>query len=189
MRSTLRQFEALRNNVPSSPKEALPFPDDWFDLPAESLADFGAMYYLMSLSPFNNQRSLAQITAQLEPALRLGQYRIFRSNGYPRAFITWAGLDKAAEMGFAVDHRSLKPAEWNSGPSIWLIDFVAPFGQIDQIISTLDRNPDISRLRTLWHNKPATRHRIVEWVRHAPDGQIRMKSFGIGQFKKLLEVG
>lgn len=176
-------------DAPDTPQTALPFPDDWFDLPSGTFADFGAMYYLMSLTPFNRNRSLAQVTAQLEPPLRLGQYRLFRSNGFPRAFVTWAGLDPKAEMRFAVTNQALAPQDWNSGSSIWLVDFIAPFGQVEQMIPMLIRNPSISRVRTLWHNKPGTRRRVVEWNRTDPLPDIRMKSYGVNQFEKQLREG
>ncbi|MCP5072678.1 MAG: toxin-activating lysine-acyltransferase [Rhodobacteraceae bacterium] len=187
LNKTMRNFATLRNPgfVPNSGASA--FPADWFDLSPKILADFGALYYLASLSPFNRDRSLAAITAQLEPPLRLKQYRIFRSKGYPRAFITWAGMSPAHERDFAVDHQPIAPHMWNSGTSKWLIDFVAPFGQIDQIVPLLTRNPNETRVRTVWHNKTGTRRRIVEWSRPEPDDPVAVKSYGVGQFTKLVD--
>ena len=186
VKATMQHFDVLRQSGFEASKRRQQFPDDWFDFPPNLMADFGAMYFLSSLSKFNRDRSLAQITNQLESPLRLGQYKVFRSNGYPRAFITWAGLNKAAERQLAVDHQALTPFQWNSGRSTWLIDFVAPFGQIEQIVPMLTRNDDINRLRTLWHNRKGTRARIVEWWRPFQGGQILVKSYGTGQFNKLL---
>ncbi len=183
---TMRNFASLRNPGFDTNPDAPPFPLDWFDLEQEVLADFGAMYYLSSLSKFNRDRSLASMTAQLEPPLRLNQYKIFRSNGFPRAFITWAGMSPEDEHGFAVDHLPIEPHQWNSGTSKWLIDFVAPFGQIDQIVPQLTRNPKETRVRTVWHNRTGTRRRIVEWSRPKPDDPVAIRSYGVGQFAKLL---
>ena len=187
LNKTLRNFASLRNPGFEPNSSAQPFPTDWFDLKPEVLADFGALYYLMSLSKFNRDRSLEQITAQLEPPLRLNQYLILRSNGFPRAFITWAGLDPASEHRFAVAHRGIEPHEWNSGQSKWLIDFVAPFGQFDQIVSILAQNKSETRVRTMWHNKTGTRRRIVEWNRPKDTEDIYVKSYGVGQFATLLQ--
>ncbi|EBA05043.1 putative toxin-activating protein [Rhodobacteraceae bacterium HTCC2150] len=187
VKATMQHFDVLRDAGFEPSKNKTRFPNDWFDFPPNIMADFGAMYFLASLSKFNRDRSLAQITNQLESPLRLGQYKIFRSNGCPRAFITWAGLDKEAERQFAIDHQPLNPFQWNSGRSTWLIDFVAPFGHIDQMIPQMTRNNDINRLRTLWHNKKGTRARVVEWWRPFEGGHILVKSYGMGQFSNLLK--
>ncbi|MEZ5913049.1 MAG: toxin-activating lysine-acyltransferase [Paracoccaceae bacterium] len=127
IRTTLRHFATLRKNPDSAVGTA--FPKGWFDLPDALWADLGAMFYLTALTGFHRGRSLADALTMLEPPLRLGQYRVFRTpDGQPRAFVSWAGLSAAAERWFAVEHMPLRPEDWNSGPSKWLIDAVAPFG-------------------------------------------------------------
>ncbi len=113
VRATLRHFDFHRQSIAHGGQSDLPFPDDWFDLPPAVLADFGAMCYLAALTRYHNRRSLQDILRDFEPALRLGQYRIFYAGGFPRAFITWAGLSAAAEYQLAVDHVALEPHEWN----------------------------------------------------------------------------
>lgn len=124
--------------------------------------DLGAMMYLCALSPFNRQRALPQALAQVETPLRLGQYKIFRSGGYPRAFVTWAGLTRDAEYRFAVDHHPLRPEDWNAGDSTLVVDLVTPFGHVAQVLQQLAANPQQTRVRALWHNRPGTRYRILE---------------------------
>ncbi len=187
VRATMRHFAELRAAGPDNPRFGAAFPIDWFDLPADFLSDFGSLFYLASLTRYHRPRSLHDLFACFEPPLRLGQYKLFRSGGHPRAAITWAGLSPQAEYAFAVDHKALRPEDWNSGPSLWLVDFVAPFGHIDQIVPLLAQNPDVLRVRTMWHNRPGTRYRIVEWSRAAPDAPITTRSYGVGQFKRLLK--
>lgn len=186
-RATMRHFAELRESGPLPSSSARPFPKDWFDLPEPFLADFGSLFYLAALTRYHRPRPLYDLFACFEPPLRLGQYKLFRSNGHPRAAITWAGLSPQAEYRFAVDHKPLGPEDWNSGTSHWLVDFIAPFGHLDQIVPLLTQNPDVLRLRTLWHNKPGTRYRIVEWSRASADDRIDIRSYGVGQFKRLLK--
>ncbi|QBY02435.1 toxin-activating lysine-acyltransferase [Rhodophyticola sp. CCM32] len=188
-RATMRHFAELRSSGPDQGTSQIPFPKDWFDLPQDVLADFGALVFLASLTDYHRLRQLSDLFTSFEPPLRLGQYKVFRSNGYPRAVITWAGLGPEQEYGFAVDHKPLRPEDWNSGTSPWLIDFIAPFGHIDQIVPHLTENPDLLHVRTLWHNKPGTRYRIVEWSRPAGEAEVRVKSYGVGQFKRFLNGG
>jgi len=188
-RATMRHFAELRSSGPDRAASSKPFPKDWFDLPEPVMADFGALFFLASLTNYHRARELSDVFAGFESPLRLGQYKIFRSNGYPRAAITWAGLGPEQEYNFAVEHKPLRPEDWNSGASPWLIDFIAPFGHIDQIVPHLSENPDLVHVRTLWHNKLGTRYRIVEWSRPAGEEDVRVRSYGVGQFKRFLKGG
>ncbi|MDZ7906700.1 MAG: toxin-activating lysine-acyltransferase [Cypionkella sp.] len=187
VRATLRHFDFHRASIADGGDNPVPFPDDWFDLPPSVLADFGAMMYLAALTRYHMRRNLQDIFLSFEPALRLGQYKLLYSNGFPRAFITWAGLSAAAEHKFAVDHIGLCPQDWNSGHSIWLVDLIAPFGHIDQIVPLLGSNQQANRVRTLHHNADGSRFRVVEWARAAPDDPYNVRSYGQGQFKTLLQ--
>lgn len=185
--ATLRHFSTLRQAGIGPSRNKTPFPDGWFDLPQNLWADFGAMFYLTALTGFHRSRTLAKVLAMLEPPLRLGQYKMFRSvNQQPRAFITWAGLSRDAERWFAVNHMPLRPEDWNSGPSKWLINFVAPFGHIEQIVPALTANPNETCVRTLWHNRAGDRYRIVQWSRAPGETKVDVSSFGVGQFSRMI---
>lgn len=186
IRKSLRHLSELQRQIPSSGEAKRRFPDGWFDLPERQLADLGAMFFLASMSPFHRPRTMAQTIASLEPPLRLKQYHIFRSNGYPRAFLTWAGLNPEAEKDFAVDRTHLRPDQWNSGSSKWVIDLVSPFGHIEQVIRQLQKSEKANRVRTLWHNRAGTRARVIEWERPAAGQDITVQSYGHSQFEKLL---
>ncbi|MCZ4353769.1 toxin-activating lysine-acyltransferase [Roseovarius aestuarii] len=185
MRKSLRHLDALRNVGRQDSGTGVPFPEGWFDLPESTLTDLGAMALLTSLNRAHANLTMPQVMAQIEVPLRLKQYRIFRSGGYPRAFVTWAGLSDGAERRFALQHRPLKPQDWNSGTSTWVVDFVAPFGHVADVLSKL-QSVQTPRVRTLWHNKTGTRYRIMEWSREKPGQDISVRSFGVGQFAKHL---
>lgn len=186
LRVTLRHLATLRD---AQHESTPPYPEGWFDLPDRQLADLGAMFFLISLSKYHKKRPLAQIYANLDPPLRLSQYKIFLSNGHPRAFVTWAGLDQACEMRFAIDQIPLRKEQWNSGTSLWVVDLAAPFGHLDEVIKMMAANRQTNRLRTLWHNKEGTRARVIEWTRHSPDEDIAVTSYGKSQFANLLRNG
>ena len=64
----------------------------WFDISPENYADLGAMLYLSALTNTHNKRTLTQAVYAYETPWRLKQYHIFRQNGFPRGFATFAGL-------------------------------------------------------------------------------------------------
>ena len=184
LRVSLRHLHALRT---VQDEAEVPFPAGWFDLPDRQLADLGSMFFLIAMSTYHKGRPLAQVYAALEPPLRLSQYRILRTNGFPRAFFTWAGLDRSTERTFAIEHIPLKKEQWNSGSSLWVVDLAAPFGHLDKVIAMMARNRQTNRVRTLWHNKAGTRARVIEWKRQSADSEITVASFGQNQFAQQLD--
>ncbi len=164
------------------------FPKDWFDLSPEKYADFGAMFYLAGLTPTHQKRSLAQVLYAFETPLRLGQYHIFRQNGFPRGFVTFAGLSREAENRYAIQEKPLKDADFTSGSSFWIVDLVAPFGQTNEIVDILKAEIPHPRVRTNRLVGDMGQNRIVEWSRDAA-GEVHMKLYRKKDFKRLLEQG
>ena len=162
------------------------YPKDWFNLPQEMLADFGSIMFLASLSPIHRKHTLAQSFYGFETPLRLKQYNIFRdAGGYPRGFATFAGLSTEAEMRYAVDQKPLRPEDWTSGPSFWIIDFVMPFGQAPQVIEKLKSDLPHKRVRTNRLPSDLNTPRIVEWFRRADDS-VGLKVYRKRDFAALL---
>lgn len=188
MRKSLRHLQALRDAGPQNPATGIAFPEGWFDLPEQMLADLGTMAWLSGFNRAHAALPLSQAMAHFEVPVRLGQYRIFRSGGFPRAFVTWAGLSDAVERRFALQHLPLEPQDWNGGTSTWVVDFVAPFGHLDDVLAQLHGVRGAPRVRTLWHNKAGTRYRIIEWTRARPDDDVTVRSFGVGQFARHLDA-
>lgn len=163
-----------------------PFPEDWFDLSPEKYADFGALFYLAALTKTHRSRSLAQVLHAFETPLRLGQYHIFRQNGFPRGFVTFAGLSPDAELRYAVQDQPLTDADFTSGTSFWIVDMVAPFGQTRKIVEMLKRDIPHSRVRTNRLSGDMSTKRIVEWTRDDRQ-QVHMRLYRESEFSRLLE--
>ena len=63
------------------------------------------------------------------PALLQRQYRIFRDDTkQPVGLALWARVSPEVEERLASGGANkLKPEDWNSGDTLWLVDLVAPF--------------------------------------------------------------
>jgi hemolysin-activating ACP:hemolysin acyltransferase len=72
----------------------------------------------------------------LWPAVRLNQIAfLFNSKGSPVAFATWAFVtDEVAQLLQTNPDYRLDLSEWNEGDQLWLVDFVAPFGDARNLI-------------------------------------------------------
>jgi len=143
------------------------------------------MMYLAALTKTHNRRTLTQAVYSFETPLRLGQYHVFRQNGYPRGFATFAGLSSEAEHRYAVDGKPLTDKDFTSGSSFWIVDMVAPFGHFRHIVDILKRDIPHSRVRTNRMDSDLSRERIVEWTRDQT-GKVHMRLYRKQAFESLL---
>lgn len=162
------------------------FPKDWFDLSPQKYADFGVLFYLASLTETHRSRTLAQVLYAFETPLRLGQYHIFRQNGFPRGFVTFAGLSPKAEYRYGIKGKALKDSDFASGSSFWIIDMVAPFGQTRQMVDILKRDIPHPRVRTNRLSSDRSTRRIVEWYRD-DQNKVQMRLYRDREFARILE--
>ncbi|MEM6889815.1 MAG: toxin-activating lysine-acyltransferase [Pseudomonadota bacterium] len=161
------------------------YPAGWFDLSAEKYADLGTMLYLAGLAGTHRHRTLAQAIYSFETPLRLGQYRIFREKGFPRGFVTFGGLSPDAEHNLAVEGKHIRDSDFTSGSSFWILDMVAPFGQVRQIVDILKRDIPHKRVRTNRMDSDLTSPRVVEWTRDE-QGKVHMRLYRRKDFLRAL---
>lgn len=107
---------------------------------SSNLEVLGEMCWLYSQSNIHRDWPVASIQRWLLPAILTRQMRVYRKNGKPHAFVTWAYLSKEVEESFVMNTASLQPKDWKSGDRIWLIDWVAPFGGTHEMTRDLKHN-------------------------------------------------
>ncbi len=146
------------------------------------------MFYLAGLTKTHQKRNLAQVLYAFETPFRLGQYHIFRQDGFPRGFVTFAGLSHEVEYRYAVQEKPLKEKDFTSGPSFWIVDLVAPFGQTNQIVDILKKEIPHPCVRTNRMDSDMTRNRIVEWTRDQA-GEVHMRLYRKREFEQVLQQG
>ena len=99
------------------------------------------------------QRSMDYLAAMLLPAARQGKLEIFVNvDGLPVAYVVWAKLGKQAEQKLLSNLRVMpEEHDLDSGDSLWILDLVAPYGNIKYLLAELrDRNfADAFRVRYL----------------------------------------
>ncbi len=165
------------------------YPTGWFDLSPEKYADLGTMLYLSGLTGTHRQRTLAQSIYVFETPLRLGQYQIFRQNGFPRGFVTFGGLSPESEYRLGVKGEHLRDSDFTSGSSFWILDLVAPFGQVRQIVDMLKCEIPHQRVRANRMDSDQSTPRIVEWNKDE-QGKVHMRLYRREDFvRTLIEEG
>jgi cytolysin-activating lysine-acyltransferase len=72
------------------------------------------------------------------PALANRQFRLFRRDNVPLAYVSWAFLSEETEERFKRGEVKLAPKEWTAGDRVWIVDLVTPYGAELQILKDLD---------------------------------------------------
>ena len=70
---------------------------------------------------------------RLLPPLVLDQCRLYSKADMPWAFATWAFVNDAVDQRLRSNPSAIGPHEWKCGATPWLIDVVAPFGDVDTV--------------------------------------------------------
>lgn len=97
----------------------------------------GPVAWLLMQQPATRHLLLSDLEWRVMPPLLLEQSRIYTRDDLPLAFVSWARLsEEVAQRYRRVPHR-LSPADWRSGDRLWLVDVVAPFGGVAELMEDL----------------------------------------------------
>jgi cytolysin-activating lysine-acyltransferase len=130
----------------AKPTEVTPAPATDADLSPEAAAArdreflrvLGEVSWLMSLSAPHRHLFMADLEWLVLPPMALTQARLYRNDkGSPIAYASWALVSDEVDARLKQRIGKLKPADWRSGPHPWIIDLVAPFGGVQEVLSTL----------------------------------------------------
>lgn len=97
----------------------------------------GPALWLLARDPVRKYLFLADMDWAVLPPVVLDQCRLFTRRGLPYAFVPWALVNDAVHARLRSVQSRLAPHEWQTGEHVWIIDPVAPFGQLTQSLDTL----------------------------------------------------
>jgi cytolysin-activating lysine-acyltransferase len=109
-------------------------------------AAFGEIVSILMRAPKQRTLPLAALRGQVLPAVMHNQYfigRVRRPGGdgaIAAALAMWASVSDAVDTRLRAGESALKltPAEWKSGPHLWLIDLIAPSTLAGSMLKDLD---------------------------------------------------
>ncbi len=100
----------------------------------------GEITWLMTQSPLHKQLFIGDLEWFCMPAVLLEQFRLFYGPNSPAAVAMWAFVSEETEQRLEAGAHKLRPDEWKNGDRLWLMELIAPFGAIDEILSDLSKN-------------------------------------------------
>lgn len=125
----------------------------------------GPAIWLYARDSMRKHMFVGDIDWALLPPIVLDQCRLYTKDKLPYAFVTWALVNDMVDQRLRGGVPKIAPHEWQSGPHIWLIDVVAPFGHTDEVIEDLRHTAFAGKsIRTLRPTKEAAiTARVQEW--------------------------
>lgn len=110
----------------------------------------GPALWLFARDPSRKFTFVADIDWRLLPPLVLDQCRLFNRSDIPWAFATWAFVSDAVAERLRSATPIIAPHEWKSGDKQWLIDVVAPFGDVDATAAEVARQLAVQSPVSAW---------------------------------------
>src|SRR2546430_14751856 len=98
---------------------------------------FGQVAWLMMQSPVHRHLFLADLEYRVAPPLMLQQFRLYRRDNVPVAFVSWALLTEEVEKRVQSGAWRLQRADWRSGDRLWVVDLVTPHGGVGGVLKDL----------------------------------------------------
>ena len=99
----------------------------------------GPALWLYGRDPQRKYAFMADIDWLTLPPLILDQCKLFLKQELPWAFFTWAFVDDRVHERLLAGNAKIAPHEWKSGEHAWIVDAVAPFGELDKMVDEIRR--------------------------------------------------
>jgi cytolysin-activating lysine-acyltransferase len=106
----------------------------------DKLPMLGPIVWLLSQTPSHRHLFLSDLEWRILPPVSLGQCKLYMKGNAPLAFVSWAKVTDEVERRLSKGNVRLAPAEWANGDKIWLVDVIAPFGGVPELMKDLNEN-------------------------------------------------
>ena len=97
----------------------------------------GPALWLYARDPVKKFMFIGDLDWAVLPPVVLDQCRLYTKSGLPYAFVTWALLNETVAERLRSGQPKIAPHEWKSGDEVWIIDAIAPFGQLEETLKEL----------------------------------------------------
>lgn len=105
-------------------------------------SQLGFVAQLAGRSHSHTPYSVAYFQSVVTPAIKQRLIKFyFGSEGQPVGYVIWAFLESDVEERFLETGQwDLHESEWKEGRSLWIVDFLVPFGHLRNVMADLRDN-------------------------------------------------
>ncbi len=97
----------------------------------------GEVTWLLTQSQRHKNFFLSDLEWLVMTPILLQQFRVFYAKDRPIGVVLWAKVDEEVEGRLSTGNAKLRPQDWKSGDKLWVVDVIAPFGGIDEMLKDL----------------------------------------------------
>ncbi len=127
--SEAEETEALKEHIQAQSHNVL-----------KRLPAMGPVVMLYMQSAHRRFHFISDLEWLLMPPLVTGQCKLYMKKEYPISFISWAFISEEVEQRLLQNGGKLRPEDWTSGDRLWVIDIVAPFGGVENMLNDIRKN-------------------------------------------------
>ncbi|HOI74121.1 MAG TPA: toxin-activating lysine-acyltransferase [Syntrophales bacterium] len=135
--------EAAGGQLPRQQAELVKLAVEQAKLVFKKLPLLGPVCFLAMNSPAHRFMFVADFEWRILPPVVLDQAKVYMRDESPVAFASWAFLSKEVADRYRKIGR-LAPPDWKSGDEPWLIDVIAPFGSVEEVVKDLKTNTSLA---------------------------------------------
>lgn len=128
----------------------------------------GPALWLYAKDPVKKFMFLGDTDWAVLPPIVLDQCRLYTKSGLPYVFVTWALVNDAVDARLHSAQPKIAPHEWKCGDHLWIIDAVAPFGQLEETLKELRETLFPGRKVNALLQQPNGAVTVHEWPATAP---------------------
>ncbi len=88
----------------------------------------GEITWLLTQSPAHKGFFISDIEWMIMVPVMLQQFRLFYDQDKPVGVVLWAKINKEVEERLMAGNARMRPQDWKSGETLWVVEIIAPFG-------------------------------------------------------------
>ncbi len=130
---------------------------------SQKIPVLGPVTWLMMQQGATRHSLISDLEWRVMPPLVLDQAKLYMREQMPLAFVSWARLSPEVAQRYRQAPHRLAPSDWQSGDQAWIIDLVAPYGGVQDLLNDLRNNLLPGQVIHQLAPMPQGEAKIIKW--------------------------
>jgi cytolysin-activating lysine-acyltransferase len=134
---------------------------------SQKIPVLGPVTWLMMQQGATRNTLLSDLEWRIMPPLVLDQAKLYMREQMPLAFVTWAKLSEEVVRRYRTAPHHLNATDWRSGDQIWIIDLIAPYGGVQDILGEIRNSIFPGQVIHQLAPMPQGEAKVIKWEANA----------------------